>query len=42
MALATTWGIIKQVVEESVEKIQARVTAETIDAGLKKETEVKA
>jgi hypothetical protein len=36
--LATTRGIVKQEVEESVEKMQARVTAETIDTILQKET----
>jgi hypothetical protein len=39
--LATTQGIIKQEVDESVEKMQAQITAETVDQILQKEIEVK-
>jgi hypothetical protein len=39
--LTTTQGIIKQEVDEGVEKMQAHVTAETIDQILQKELEVK-
>jgi hypothetical protein len=41
MTLTTTQGIIKQAVDEGVEKMQAHVTAETVDQILQKELEVK-
>jgi hypothetical protein len=40
-ALATARGIVKQVVEESVDKMQTQITFETIDTILQKEIEVK-